>query len=188
MSHMVSIRPNSEDAIIEAAFEVLNADPSASLSDVAKRAGVGRATLHRYFSSRNELVRALALIAIEEMDTAVSEVTNDAKSYSDAFEKMIGVLIPLGDRHGFLAHDFVENDAEITGAFKRQTDEMYDLIEALKQEGFFSADLPTDWINQTIDYLLYASWDSVKQGDLTQKQAVELVLRTLTIGLGGPKV
>ena len=60
-------RLSAREALIEAAFAVFSRDPSAPLAQVADRAGVGRATLHRYFASRDELVRALTEIAIAEM-------------------------------------------------------------------------------------------------------------------------
>ena len=47
-----SLRLSSRDAIIEAAFAVFSKNPGAPLADVAGRAGVGRATLHRHFASR----------------------------------------------------------------------------------------------------------------------------------------
>lgn len=68
-----SVRLSTRDAIVEAAFAVFSKNPSAALSDVAERAGVGRATLHRHFAGRDELVRALAKIASKEMDEAVEE-------------------------------------------------------------------------------------------------------------------
>lgn len=181
---IMSIRPTTQTAIIEAAFEVLNADPSASVSDVATRAGVGRATLHRYFSSRGALIKGLAVIALEEMDVAVSTATKDAQSYTEAFETMFRVLVPLGDRHGFLTQETLANDPETAAAFQRQKDGMFDLIDALKKEGLFASDVPTEWINQAFDYLLYAAWDSVKRSALTQTQATDLALKTLTNGLG----
>ena len=60
-----SLRLSSRDAIIEAAFSVFSKNPSAALADVAERAGVGRATLHRHFASRDDLMRALSKIAIK---------------------------------------------------------------------------------------------------------------------------
>ena len=184
---MSTIRLSTEDAIIEAAFEVLNADPSASLSDIAESAGVGRATLHRHFPKRDELIKALALIAIQEMDLAVTKATKDAKSYKQAFEAMFAVLVPLGDRHGFLTNDHFNGDIHIKDEIEKQSAEMIEMMEALKVEGVFSKDLPTGWIIQATNYLLYAAWNSVKQGDFTQAQAVELSLQTFFRGLGNAR-
>ncbi|MEO0677815.1 MAG: helix-turn-helix domain-containing protein [Pseudomonadota bacterium] len=60
---MNTVRPKTRDAIIEAAFAVFSKHPNASLGDVAQHAGVGRATLHRHFPGRAELIRALSIVA-----------------------------------------------------------------------------------------------------------------------------
>ena len=137
-----SLRPPTRDAIVEAAFDVLSRDPSAALADVAARAGVGRATLHRHFAKREDLIRALALIAIEEMDAAAEAACTGAPSYEDAFRRMVTVLIPLGDRHGFLAREPVEDDPAIAAEFQRQTDETKAMVEGAKREGLFDPAVP----------------------------------------------
>ena len=181
------LRPTTKDAIVEAAFDVLSRDPSASLSEVAERAGVGRATLHRHFPSREDLVRALALLAIEEMDEAADAACKDAESYADAFRQMLAALIPLGDRHGFLAREPIDDDPDIAAEFERQTNETRDIVEEAKREGLFDRAVPTDWITQAFDHLLYAAWESVKAGETTHAQAADLAWRTLTNGLGKAK-
>ena len=178
-----ALRPTARDAIIEAAFDRLTRDPGVSLADIAARAGVGRATLHRHFSSRDELIRALALIAIQEMDEAADAACEDATSNADAFRRMLRALIPLGDRHGFLAREPVEDDPKIAAAFERQTRELQEMIEDAKAEGFFDPAIPTDWITQAYDHLLYAAWESTKAGETTSAQAADLAWRTLTSGL-----
>ncbi|MEM8616850.1 MAG: helix-turn-helix domain-containing protein [Pseudomonadota bacterium] len=182
---MTILRPPTRTAIIEAAFEIFSRDPSASLSEVSERAGVGRATLHRHFPSRDALVRALALIAIEEMDAAADAATAGAPNYTTAFQRMLSALIPLGSRHGFLALEPIEGDPEIADAFARQQRETSELIDACKAEGLFELTVPTDWISQVFDHLLYAAWESIKAGETTPKQASDLAWRTLTRGLSG---
>ena len=181
MAH--SLRPKTKDAIIEAAFDVFSRDPSAPLSQVADRAGVGRATLHRHFANRADLVRALALIALDEMEQAADKACEQATSHAEAFRQMLEALIPLGDRHGFLALEPVDNDPEIARTFAQQMQDIREMAESAKQEGFFDPSIPTDWIAQTFDHLIYAAWESVKSGEITHAQAIDLAWRTLTGGL-----
>lgn len=182
-----SIRPSSRDAIIEAAFSVLSSDPSASLSVIAERSGVGRATLHRHFASREDLIRTLALIAIAEMDEAAEAALKDAPSYAEAFRRLFAVLIPLGDKHGFLALEPIDNDPDISSEYARQERETRELVDEAKADGLFDQSVPTDWIVRAFENLLYAAWESVKSGQATHTQATELAWRTLFSGLKGSR-
>ncbi|MEM9616423.1 MAG: helix-turn-helix domain-containing protein [Pseudomonadota bacterium] len=179
-----SPRLSSKDAIIAAGFDLLSRDSGASLGDIASHAGVGRATLHRHFASRGDLIKTMAMIAIEEMDEAAEAACEKASSYADALRRMLDALIPLGDRHGFLAREPLEDDPDITKAFERQLGETREMVEAAKKEGAFDYAAPTAWITQAYDHLLYAAWESVKAGEATHAQAADLAWRTLTNGLG----
>ena len=164
-----SLRLSSRDAIIEAAFSVFSKNPSAALSDVAERAGVGRATLHRHFASRDDLMRALSKIAIKEMDEAVEVACVDATSYSEVARLALQALIPLGDRHGFLALEGVSDDLELQAAYEKEQRETAEMVDAAKGEGLFDTSVPTAWIVQAFDHLMYAGWESVKAGEATQE-------------------
>ena len=182
-----SLRLSSRDAIIEAAFSVFSKNPSAALADVAERAGVGRATLHRHFASRDDLMRALSTIAIMEMDDAVEEACADATSYSEVARLALQALIPLGDRHGFLALEGDSDDPELQAAYAKEQRETAEMVDAAKGEGLFDTSVATAWIVQAFDHLMYAGWESVKAGETTQDQAASLAWRTLIHGLGRQK-
>ncbi len=179
------LRPSAKDALIDAAFDLLSRNPGASLGDIAERAGVGRATLHRHFAGRDDLIRALAHLAVKEMDEAADAVCENAASHGEALRLSLEALIPLGDRHGFLAREPIENDPEIAAEFSRQLRETEEMVAAAKEEGVFDNAVPTAWITQALDHLLYAAWESVKAGETTHAQAADLAWRTLTRGLGG---
>lgn len=185
MTH--SLRLSTRDAIIEAAFTVLSKNPSASLSDVATLAGVGRATLHRHFSSRKDLITDLAKIAMKEMDDAVETACANARTYSEVAEISLRVLIPLGNRYSFLELEDLNEDADLKRQIDEQQDETTDMINRAKREGLFDKSVPTAWIVQAYDHLLYAGWESVKAGETTPDQAADLAWRTLINGLGKPQ-
>ena len=61
----------STDAILETATRVLAASPTATLADVARAAGISRTTLFMRFATRDELLLALAVDAIDHIDAAI---------------------------------------------------------------------------------------------------------------------
>ncbi|WP_327590556.1 TetR/AcrR family transcriptional regulator [Nonomuraea sp. NBC_00507] len=61
-------------AILDAALACLARDPDVSMGEIAKAAGVGRATLYGHFPSRAELVDAVFAHAAERAEQALSAV------------------------------------------------------------------------------------------------------------------
>ncbi|MEM7081012.1 MAG: helix-turn-helix domain-containing protein, partial [Pseudomonadota bacterium] len=135
---------STPDAIAEAGFRVLSKNPGANVAEIAEQAGVTRATLHRYFSSRNTLIESLAGRAIQEMEEAVQLACANVTSAGEGLRLSMAALIPLGDRHGFLAHEQFDHDDAIEAEFSRIQAETAAWIEAAKREGVFDAHVPTE--------------------------------------------
>ncbi len=175
----------TEKLILEAGFAVFAANPTATLQDVAKKAGVGRATLHRHFKGREELMAGLALAAMTELDAAIHTATKDAPSYTDALRLSLDAMIPLADRQMFLANEPLYHAPDVMAAYAQQLRALAQTVEAAKDEGGFATDVPTAWIVQAYETLTYAAWTIVRDGDATPQQAADLMWRTLTCGLTG---
>ena len=180
---MKKIKLTSRDAIIEAAFNTFNRMPGASLADVAENAGVGRATLHRHFSSRQELMVALAEIAQSELRTAVNTATSGAQSYSEALELSFSAIIPLAGRQWFLSHEAIDDDHPVSTAYHQDIVDLHAAIDAAKAEGSIAADLPTKWIAATYENLIYAAWMMVREEELTPAQAMSMAWRSFMKGV-----
>jgi len=179
------MKQSARDQIIEAAFAVFAETPTATLSQVAESAGVGRATLHRHFDGREDLMEALALTAMRELDTAVEEATRDATSYGEGLRIALEAMIPLADRQLFLANEPLDRNPKIAAAYQEQLDDLATDIDRAKAEGVFAQNLPTAWIVAAYENLTYAAWTLVRNGDATSRQAAALAWQTLTDGLNG---
>ncbi|MEM1180619.1 MAG: TetR/AcrR family transcriptional regulator [Acidobacteriota bacterium] len=181
---MPGARHSSRQSLVDAAIRILASQPGASLDEIARAAGVGRATLYRHFGSRDGLVRELALASIAETDEAVSRVPRD----TSAVEQLRGVLeavVPLGDRFHFLSQENqVMQDADIAPQVERQLEGLSSLIASVKAEGGLAPDVPDAWVVAAIDSLIYAAWSSVHGGWVARREAPKLVFRTIMRGLG----
>ncbi|MEM6680942.1 MAG: helix-turn-helix domain-containing protein [Pseudomonadota bacterium] len=180
---MRAIRLSTQDAIIEAAFQIFNHQPGASLADVAIAAGVSRATLHRIFRTRDDLIKALAHTANAELDAAVDRAVKDAASYFDALRLAMRAIIPLAERQWFLAHEPVSDEPEIAAAFASGDRELEAAIDAAKTEGAITSDMPTRWIALSYENLIYSAWTMLRDGDATADQAALMAWSTFTDGV-----
>ncbi|WP_291895412.1 hypothetical protein [Maricaulis sp.] len=122
--------------------------------------------------------------AYEEMDEAAESAAEHAPSYSAALKNILDALIPLGDRHGFLAHFGLEDDAELKNEIARQAEETRDLIDAARGEGLFDPAIPTSWIERMYDAAVMAGWESMRAEETTLNQASELAWNSLIKGVG----
>ena len=90
------------------------------MSEIAVQAGVGRATLHRHFRTREDLVSAIGIRCIEEMNVAVRSEQAVSKGAVDRLRSALRAVIPLGDRYSFLG-SIVSNDSMLLESYEGAT-------------------------------------------------------------------
>ena len=170
--------------IINAAASTLVRMPGASLQDIAEAAGVGRATLHRYFRKRDDLIKELAQIALTDTADAISSVMAEEGTASEKLKSLTAVLIPMANRYQYLSYVWsMLDDPEIYRAYNRQMGCMHDMIDACKAEGAIAATVSTRWIASAFDSLIYAAWLSLEYGEIARNDATDLVFNTLINGV-----
>lgn len=177
------LRLPTRQAVLDAAIDTFARNPGASLSEVARRAGVGRASLHRHFPSRSDLIAAASRQCMDEIDAATAAALADARSSRERLSRMLGAVVPLGDRCHFLVSEAVD-DEEVRKRYAEGLDWLAQLVDDLKAEGAIAADLPTDWAAANIDAQVWLAWSEVAAGRLAPAHAADLALRTLLEGLG----
>jgi AcrR family transcriptional regulator len=174
-------------AILDAAVNAYAADRGAPLGDIARAAGVGRSTLHRYFADRSALVHALVEDAVTATERCLSEAALDQDSPAEAFQRLVHALFELGPRLNFLFN-------ETTGAEElwegTRWEEVHQPVGALfvrgQAAGAFDPGIDADWFIRTLWYLLAAGWEATQEGAFPKHRAIALVTRTLRHGLFAP--
>lgn len=169
----------SQQALILAGLKLLNKNKEITLSDIAKEAGVGRATLYRLYSSKEALIEEIALNCLQTFQQATKPIDDLAKSYLHAFELMFELTMPFTEEMQFLASldYFSAQSPEIQKIIAQQSKEISELIEASKCNKEISEALPTSWLANYLDGLFYAGWAQQKQEGYSAKQAADLAFK-----------
>jgi len=180
-------RPGARPPLLDVAAEVLVADPTASLAEVAAAAGIGRTTLHKHYATREDLLRAVGHRAIDLLEQAIGAAT--AADHADGgLRALVAALIPIGPHLAFLwrtpAFDHMADlDERWLAVVEGRT---LAVLRRAQELGILAADLPDWWLGQTLSSVVYVAAESVRAGRLAPLDAPGLALRTLLRGIGAP--
>ena len=179
-------RVGARDALLQAATQLLARNPGATLEEVSLEAGVGRATLFRYFPTRSELLREVGVAAMARLEGSLDQVDLSAGSSVDKLGRLVDALVPWGEQLRFLlvASELYEDEA-LARAEERIDARILPVFRAAKADGTLRADIPDGWLFEAFEALLYASWTAVAKGGVARKDAGPLLLETLLHGFGG---
>lgn len=175
----------TRQAILDAAITALSADHAASLADIAKAAGVGRSTLHRYFPDRTALLRALIDEAVGKIKTALEDAALHEGTPDEAFRRMITALFDFSTHLLFLFNETPDELWEMTG-WEEAHSPMVGLFIRGQQQGAFDPSMTGEWFVRTLWYMMSAGWEAMQEECLPRYQAAERVYRTMRFGMSAP--
>jgi TetR/AcrR family transcriptional regulator, mexCD-oprJ operon repressor len=136
-------------AILEAAARVLaTGGEQASMNDVAAAAGVARATLYRYFPSRQALLDELARVAADEAGARLASARVEEVAAEEGVKRAVRALIEAGDPFTVVARERVRPDPE---QFEQRVHEpLRRLFERAQRAGEIREDIPKTWLTDAL--------------------------------------
>ena len=136
-------------AILEAAARVLAArGEQASMNDVAAAAGVARATLYRYFPSRQALLDELARVAADEAGARLTSARVEELAAEEGVRRAVRALIEVGDPFVVVARERVRPDPEQLE--RGVLEPLRRLFEQAQSAGEIRTDIPSSWLTDAL--------------------------------------
>jgi AcrR family transcriptional regulator len=171
-----SARLRTPAAILETAAHLLAERRDASMNDIATAAGVGRATLYRYFPTREALVNALADGALEELAVRIADAGLDQVSVPEALQRLLRAVLAVGDRYVVL----LDEDTALRGrdtaddAHQDVVAPMQTLVQRGQDDGILRRDLDAEVLVQLFGGLVLAAINASLPRALGVEQAAAL--------------
>jgi AcrR family transcriptional regulator len=177
-------RSRTRHAILSAAASVLGRDYHANLADIADAAGVGRTTLHRYFSDRTALINAAVKDSIEAIEQSVADAAIGQGPPVEAMRRLVAAMAAVGDRLVFLFGDPRVLEGHGAGDTSPPPDDpVITLIKRGQAEGAFDPDVSPEWIQRVLWSLVYTAHKDAAACGLPRHGIVPTVIRTLENGI-----
>jgi len=182
-SKKLTAKEAKRHAILDAATELLVDKPTASLHDIATYAGIGIATLHRYFESREQLMLQLGLRATELVKAKMEALALDEITDETYIPKLVEALIPLGDKIYFLTHNnCLAYNSEMRAAEDQLKAPIEQKFKSLQKKGYLRSEVSSEWIFSVLYALLFHTWQQVQEGNIARKAAASLLVDTFMNG------
>lgn len=185
MSHVLYSRLMAVDRehVLRTAAALLSRKSTATMDEVARAAGISRATLHRQFAGRDALVRALEALGIAECEAALRAARPDEGPAQDAVRRLIQALEPAA---GLLAFLYSENQLfegeQRNAGWARLDERVEDLFRRGQLGGEFRIDLTPAWLTEALYGLLASAAWAVSEGRVARKDFTHMIAGLL---LGG---
>ena len=180
----------SAAAILDAGLEALASDPDSSMSEIARRAGVVRATVYVHFPTRTALLDAVMEHATAQVVEAMRGAEPHRGEPAEALERVLrATWRQLAQFHGLLALNAARLSVE---ELHRRHVPMLDQIEPLikrgQKQGVFRSDLPVAWHLAVVRAIVHAASAAVQGGRIVESEAEAAMLTTAINAIATPRV
>lgn len=174
MSHLTYTRnmATDRDSVLEAAVGVLSRRPTAHLDEIARAAGISRATLHRIFPGRDALIREVGALGLRKFATALDSAAIETGDAQSALRRLVDAIVPDAALCAFLAgENQLYDDPEINELWEIQDSRVRVLFLRGQQEGVFRIELSAGWLSEAFfDLVAGVGW-AVQDGRLAPRDS-----------------
>jgi TetR/AcrR family transcriptional repressor of mexCD-oprJ operon len=174
--------------ILDAAVDALASDPEASMAEIARRAGVVRATIYVHFPTREALLEAVTHRAIAEVAEIIEAAEPHRGDPADALARVVAASWQrLGRYHALVAINTQQHGhAELRQRHSSVLATLEPLIQRGQADGIFRADVPAAWHLSMLMALMHAASGELGAGHVndtdTGPALVTTILGAVTAG------
>jgi AcrR family transcriptional regulator len=174
--------------ILDAAVDALASDPEASMAEIARRAGVVRATIYVHYPTRESLLEAVTERAIAEVTQAMAAAEPDRGDPADALQRVLAVAWhELGRFHALVALNTRLPQAELRRRHRPVLALLEPLIERGQRAGTFRSDIPAAWHLSMLLALIHAASGELRSKRLPAAQIESALVSTALGALGATR-
>jgi AcrR family transcriptional regulator len=174
-------------AILDAALAALADDPDVSMAEIARRAGVVRATVYVHFPTREALVAAVTDRAIAEATEALRGAAPDQGEPREALARILAAgWRTLGAYHALVTLNTRLGPDHMRALHEPVAGTFRPLLARGRAAGALNPELSVDWMLTVVLDLIHAASREVTAGRLPEGEAERALIASVTGALAAP--
>jgi AcrR family transcriptional regulator len=179
--HRRATAERNVEAILDAAERLLRQRSQASISGVAKEAGVSRVTVYAHFPTREELIEAVVARVTRAAQDSIENANPAEGDPVAALKRVITVAWAELERQQAIRQAAAEelSPEAVWRAHQSAAGTVEKLIERGRRTGAFRKDLPVEWLIASCFALLHTAADEVREGRIKPEAAMAAVKTSL---------
>ena len=170
----------SISAITNAALDALAGDPDISMAEIARRAGVVRATIYMHFPTREALLDAVMEHATAQVADAIRNAEPGRGEPKEALERvLLATWRQLSQFHNVLQININRLSAkELRRRHLPMTTQIVPLLKRGQAEGVFRNDVSAEWLIAVVRAIVHVASTELQAGRLSEVDVEPTMLTT----------
>jgi AcrR family transcriptional regulator len=174
--------------ILDAAVQALASDPEASMAEIARQAGVVRATIYVHFPTREALIDAVTERAIDEVTLVIEAAEPQRGEATDALRRVVtAAWRALGRFHALVAVNTRLPQDELHRRHQPLLAMLEPLIERGQRDGTFRPEVPATWHLSMLLALVHAGSAQMHAGHMAADEVEAAVVATVLGAICPPR-